>query len=252
MNFEKKLSSTINNQKFFAEIFKKVRQYFDINQEDMAEKIGVHHQSYSRYERALMIPGADILLKYVAIGITPSFLLTGTGKMTDDSSVTYGESLHPGGQQQCVVPYLQARGSQGEEEMAKVLLSVVLPWLEKHFGNVAFQGKIAAWVMNGDNMADYIVSGDLLLINTTCRKIEGSGVYVFNDGCKNLIRRIHERLDGSIYVCSDNPRYKEENFHISLERFNTTLVEAEMAGGDIPKGCLAIIGKVVKVLKDAS
>jgi len=66
----------------FGENLRHVRKALDINQEDMAQKIGVHHQTFSRYERGEILPGIEILYRLVfLLSVNPLFLLSGKGDM---------------------------------------------------------------------------------------------------------------------------------------------------------------------------
>ena len=55
-----------------------------------------------------------------------------------------------------------------------------------------------------------IRDGDLLLVDTSARRIEGSRIYVLAIGGALMVKRIQLRLDGSVVVKSDNTIYETE------------------------------------------
>lgn len=63
----------------------------------------------------------------------------------------------------------------------------------------------------GDSMVPTLYDGDLLLVDTGARnRIEHSCIYVLELNDVLLVKRIQQRLDGSMVVLSDNPRYQSE------------------------------------------
>lgn len=237
---------------------RKVRKLLDLGQEAMAKSLGVHHQTYSRYERGEIIPGAEIFFKIASVfNVNPIFLLTGGGEAFMKADKTLPSGKDPGEKPSSngdrdlsetkgplIMKYLTSERA-GDSKMASIVMEMVLPWIEMKFGRSAFVGKLEAWIMNADNMAGQIEKGDLLIIDTAFQQVDGSGIYAFNDGRKTIIRRIYERLDGSIYICSDNSRYKEGNLQTPLDSFNDSLISSNGAGH------LIMVGKIIKVLKDA-
>ncbi|MGE4527978.1 MAG: S24 family peptidase [Rhodospirillaceae bacterium] len=62
----------------------------------------------------------------------------------------------------------------------------------------------------GDSMEGTISNGDLLLINTNEPRIRDNAVYALNVKGNLLVKRVQRKLDGSLVVSSDNPRYAPE------------------------------------------
>ena len=243
-----------------SENLRKFRKFIDIGQEEMAAQVGVHHQTYSRYERGEIIPGVDFLARIISIfNANPIFLITGKGEFfmksiipTDSDSGANGKIANArksedgaAGEegQSLLVKYAKDADWVKDTRMANVLLEVLMPWIEMNFGSSAIRGLVEGWIMNSDNMEPSIHSGDLVLIDTSFTRVNGSGIYAFNDGRKTLIRRIYERLDGAIDLCSDNPKYKNDNTEIPLDQFHESL----LAKGQQQPGLL-MVGKVIRVL----
>ena len=62
----------------------------------------------------------------------------------------------------------------------------------------------------GDSMEDTISDGDLLLVNTHEPRIKENAIYAVNVNGNLLVKRIQLKLDGTLIVKSDNPRYDPE------------------------------------------
>ncbi len=62
----------------------------------------------------------------------------------------------------------------------------------------------------GDSMEGTISDGDLLLINTHEPRVRDNAVYAINVKGNLLVKRVQVKLDGSLVVSSDNPRYAPE------------------------------------------
>ena len=62
----------------------------------------------------------------------------------------------------------------------------------------------------GDSMEPQIGNGDLLLVDTTDRTIRNFGIYVIETQAERLVKRVQRKLDGSLILISDNPRYHPE------------------------------------------
>jgi phage repressor protein C with HTH and peptisase S24 domain len=69
---------------------------------------------------------------------------------------------------------------------------------------------LALLTASGDSMDPTIRDGDLLLVDTSARRIEGSFIYVLAIGGGLLVKRIDLRRDGSVILKSDNPKYDAE------------------------------------------
>ncbi len=60
----------------------------------------------------------------------------------------------------------------------------------------------------GDSMAPTFKSGDILLVDTGIQDPRIDGIYVLHAHDRLFIKRVRQRLDGSIEVSSDNPTHK--------------------------------------------
>lgn len=62
----------------------------------------------------------------------------------------------------------------------------------------------------GDSMQPTIDDGDLLLVDCSQALDADNAIYVLNVNDRILVKRLHFRIDGTIEVLSDNPKYKSE------------------------------------------
>ncbi|NKX16134.1 helix-turn-helix transcriptional regulator [Ochrobactrum pseudogrignonense] len=62
----------------------------------------------------------------------------------------------------------------------------------------------------GDSMEETIRDGDVLLVDTSVNRIRDNTIYVIVYGDMVLVKRVHGRLNGSLQLISDNPRYPAE------------------------------------------
>lgn len=62
----------------------------------------------------------------------------------------------------------------------------------------------------GDSMADTILDGDILLLDTGVDRIVDNAVYVIILHGAVMVKRVQLMVDGSVTVRSDNPKYEAE------------------------------------------
>lgn len=60
----------------------------------------------------------------------------------------------------------------------------------------------------GDSMSPTIESGDVVLVDTGARTTDVNGVFVLSAHNRIFIKRLSQRIDGSIEISSDNPGHK--------------------------------------------
>lgn len=62
----------------------------------------------------------------------------------------------------------------------------------------------------GDSMEPTISDGDLLLVSTYEPRIRDNAIYALNVSGDLMVKRVQKKLDGTLVVSSDNPRYSAE------------------------------------------
>ena len=61
---------------------------------------------------------------------------------------------------------------------------------------------------HGDSMEPTFQSGDILLVDSGIREVKVDGVYVLQAHDRLFVKRVRQRMDGSLEVSSDNPTHK--------------------------------------------
>lgn len=64
--------------------------------------------------------------------------------------------------------------------------------------------------VSGNSMKPFLFDGDTVLINTAATDITDGKIYAVRFGNKLLIKRVSQRIDGSIVLTSENPEYRPE------------------------------------------
>lgn len=72
------------------------------------------------------------------------------------------------------------------------------------------QSDLALISVKGDSMEPTLSNGDLILLDMHQGKVEDNAIYALQHNGTLLVKRIQRRLDGSVVVSSDNPRYESE------------------------------------------
>ncbi len=62
----------------------------------------------------------------------------------------------------------------------------------------------------GDSMEPTLLNGDELLVDTSPTNIRHGSIYILRVGGALMAKRIQPRLDGTVMILSDNPRYPPE------------------------------------------
>ena len=179
----------------------------DLQQYELAEKIGVHKNTISNYEKGERFPDSTVLLKILEIfkEINPGWLLTG--------DLPKNRSDHP---PKGFVTFSQLRTIKSESSDKKKQLSGIISfnveWIKNDL-DIPHQDLIL-FTVQGDNMSPTLNDGDLTLVDLQASKFEDGSIYVieFNDAL--LVKRVQKKLDGSIIIKNDNTLYETESLSI--------------------------------------
>ncbi|MFD1792113.1 helix-turn-helix domain-containing protein [Ochrobactrum teleogrylli] len=71
-----------------------VREKLGLSQKEAAEKLGVSIRSWQGMERGENIPNGETLLKFLALGYNPGWVLTGMGQQRSDRTDEYLKADH--------------------------------------------------------------------------------------------------------------------------------------------------------------
>ncbi|WP_288079893.1 helix-turn-helix transcriptional regulator [Shinella sp.] len=172
------------------------------------------------------MPGLDKLVQLAeAGGVTLDWLARGVGNKSYQGADLLVRS-GPGGElllfeerkgvapahDFALIPRLDIQASAGDGRIAGAedpleYLAFQRGWLRARGINPARARILTA---RGDSMEETIRDGDVLLIDTSIDRIRDNAIYIVVYGEMVLVKRVHGRLNGSLQLISDNPRYPPE------------------------------------------
>ncbi|WP_244617832.1 helix-turn-helix transcriptional regulator [Rhizobium sp. RU35A] len=158
-----------------------------------------------------------------AAGLSVDWLATGEGVQEAASGADFKAEL-PDGRSMVVqakttgpegfalIPRLDIQASAGNGRLAVheeplEYLAFQADWLRSRGINPASARILTA---RGDSMEETIRDGDVLLVDTSIDRVRDNSIYVVVYGDMVLVKRIHGRINGSLQLISDNPRYPPE------------------------------------------
>lgn len=94
-------------------------------------------------------------------------------------------------------------GDKGLDQMGDMAFS--FEWLRDNLGHTS--GQLASIKVRGDSMAGTLIDGETIIIDTAISRVDVSGIYVITVRGDRLVKRIDRKLDDSLVIISDNPRY---------------------------------------------
>lgn len=113
-----------------------------------------------------------------------------------------------------MVPRYEVRASAGHgavihSEQIVDYLAFRADWIHTALG--VAQKDLALIEVHGDSMEPTLSNGDLILLDMRHEKVMDNSVYAIQLNGGLLVKRIQRKLNGSIIVKSDNPRYEPES-----------------------------------------
>lgn len=191
------------------------------------KKAGINDTSMRAYLKDTM-PGLDKLVAIAeASGVTLDWLARGVGPKNAGSTQPFEPDfvgkLPNGGMivveakgsapsDFALVPRLDIQASAGNGRVALheeplEYLAFQADWLRRR-GVTPTAARILT--AKGDSMEETIRDGDVLLVDTSINRVRDNSIYVVVYGDMVLVKRIHGRINGSLQLISDNPRYPAE------------------------------------------
>lgn len=205
-----------------------------VSLEEAAEDFGVHKNTLANYEKGTRIPDANFLNTVLEVfpEIDPAWLLTGEGAKLREEEISLFPHREEGREPGITEPepaggYVHVPrhkiaasacgGTATSSEQIVDYMTFRAAWMH---GNLRLRPDQAAVIsVVGDSMEPYLADGDLVLIDTSVAQIERDSIYVLQAGDSLVIKRIQKKLDGTLIISSDNPRYQPEMFQgDSVER----------------------------------
>lgn len=242
----------------FGHRVKTRREECKITQSDLADKIRVSKTTIQNYEAGNIPKGLYLFklsralkcsIDYLMIGeespyIQEDWVIENPSGMNDEELTEYNATkknwlnskshdnglleqkpISPEdeveGREYVRVPRYEVAASAGggafvESEQIVDYLSFRSEWVRNALG--VSPKALALINVIGDSMEPTLSDGDVVLLDTTLRGVQDSAIYVMQLNGTLLVKRIQNRLDGSLEVMSDNSRYKPET--VSGEAIN--------------------------------
>jgi phage repressor protein C with HTH and peptisase S24 domain len=203
----------------------------DTSREKFAPSLGVSKNTIVNYETDERTPGADFLVRLLALrpDINPTWLLTGDGPMHIEpqhreaavdmvKDVILGDKdaareTGADSEEYIKIPRYEVAASAGggavvHSEQVVDYLSFRAEWVRNTLG-VSVRD-LALISVIGDSMEPTLSDGDVVLLDMTTKSVLDGSIYALQLNGGLLVKRIQRKLDGSVVVKSDNPRYDQE------------------------------------------
>lgn len=178
----------------------------DMSDRAFAKKVGITPTSLKNYLQG-QTPGVDKAIAIAAAcNVSVQWLLLGIGPKYFDVQPVQSDDV-------VLIPKLDVRASAGNgsaDVQEQVVDTIAFPKTLVQ-SSVRFDN-IRAVTAVGDSMEPTIASGDLLLVDTAYKRIRAEAIYVLVVDGETRVKRAQKRLNGSILISSDNPRYPPEEF----------------------------------------
>lgn len=169
---------------------------------DLADKLGVHKNTLSNYERGLRVPDTKFVQRLLEIfpEASPGWLLTGEGpaERPEGEEVPEGFFLVPFHE----VELKRPGGGKLVSDQVVNYVSFNTDWVRNFLG--VAPKDLALVAVKGDSMKPTLSDGDLVLVDLRANRIEDNAIYVIQFKDALIVRRLHRKLDGTVIVKSDN------------------------------------------------
>ena len=202
------------------------RERLGLTQPDFAKAAGAAKRTLIEWEKGTTSPSAVQLSALGEIGVDVSYVITGKRTYsTTASSAAYqlpksaeayqpplsSKETAPGGF--ILVPHYEVQASAGNgslvhSEQIVDYLAFKADWVRNTLG--VAQKDLALISVKGDSMEPVLSNEDLILVDMRRNRVEDNAIYVLQLNGSLLVKRIQHKLDGSLNVMSDNPRYEAE------------------------------------------
>jgi phage repressor protein C with HTH and peptisase S24 domain len=178
----------------------------EMQQSELADKMGVHKNTMANYERGDRFPDVNILLKILEVfpDTNPAWLLTGEGSKNRSEPVQGGFVMFP----RYEIEVGAGPGRNVQSEQVVDFVSFKEEWVQ-NFLRVP-RKDLALLSVKGDSMNPTLNDGDMILVDLRSERIEDSAIYVLEFDDALLVKRIQRKLDGSVVIKSDNQLYDAE------------------------------------------
>lgn len=211
-------------------ILKRLMNAARVNDEDgLAKVLGVSHKTIAGWRFRGSVPYEHCervarekrtSLDWIITGRQITFEDFGLKPPSDDEGNIFRKELGVGAKRESslsdfvMVPRYEVHASAGHgavihSEQIVDYLAFRADWIHTALG--VTQKDLALIEVHGDSMEPTLSNGDLILLDMRHGKVMDNSVYAIQLNGGLLVKRIQRKLNGSIIVKSDNPRYEPES-----------------------------------------
>lgn len=194
-----------------------LRREHGLTQEQMARAMGVPYSTYQRYEQGRTPPKMQPLARLASeMGISLDWLVLGwqkTNRIDADAAENLAGNASPSQMAATVeIPVYDVKAGAGPgaangPESVVRHVPVARTWLQRLHCPL---NSLQAIEATGDSMEPDIHDGDVLLVDTSVRTVERSGVYVLRYADHLRVKYLQQRADGGIIIRSAAPQEVDE------------------------------------------
>lgn len=197
----------------FGERLKEARKSAKISRKALADKLDLTQQSVYFWETDVNVPKSQKMDAIAtALGVPLQWLVYGLGEpssfKTDDGTIS--------------IPLLDVNVSAGgggfndSNKSVVRLIDLSLDWANKNL-SPSQRKCLRVFSISGDSMFPTLEDEDLVLVDSSCTKISGDGLYIVNYDGMVFSKRVQQIGREKLLLISDNSAYKSIEVDISEE-----------------------------------
>ncbi|MFZ2449109.1 MAG: S24 family peptidase [Methylovulum miyakonense] len=214
------------NDNFFslaADRLKQERLRLGINQAEAAKLCSISREMWGKYERALAVPGGEVLFSFAAAGADINFVLTGTAATANQAME---QKFDYANMDYIEVPHynIQAAAGSGALPASEELLKPLAfrrDWLAaRHLSPL----EVAIVDVKGDSMATELEDGDLVLVDKSQIDISTGKTYVLRLDGHILVKNLQMLPHGLVQVASFNQGFPPYQVDLSDESIDMAVI----------------------------
>ncbi len=193
----------------------------DRQKSESARKCGIAQKTFASYLEGTEPTATKLIQLANGLGVNLVWLATGEGpKFPTDVSSGESQAQTSGREPSNArfiddtidIPRLDIRASAGAGAAAAsgdVIEFMPFPraWLKAKGLNPAMMRIVD---VAGDSMEPTLSSGDIILVDTSVKRIKGDALYVIVRDDEIFVKRAQRRMNGAVLISSDNDRYPPE------------------------------------------
>jgi len=215
----------------------KSRKIAGFTQKNASQRLKISEPTMNHYETGKRVPTADLLQKMVALfKCDPAWLLTGTTLGSPSRMAPAADGGLPPAQSQTqtggffddfvYVPrfHIDAISGEGEIQSLQVVdhLAFKAEWVKYELKTEP--DKLLLMDYRGDAMDPTLRTGDLVLVDQAHNRFVQDGIYLLQIDRGLTIKRLEQRVNGTVVIRGDNPAASREEVLTPKELSKVKLV----------------------------